>query len=82
MIVEEVILIFFFSKIKIIINQCYYTDILTRTFAASDLEGPCLDRAVRATSAAACSACLSALQNAGLSKFSPLKLTTALNRGA
>jgi len=54
----------------------------TRTFAANDLDGPLLERVFRATSAAACSACLNVVQKVGLSKTSPLKLTVALNRGA
>ena len=54
----------------------------TRTFAANDLDGPLLERVFRATSAAACSACLKVVQKVGLSKTSPLKLTVALNRGA
>lgn len=35
---------------------------LTRTLAVRDLEGPLVERTLRATSAAACSACLSVLQ--------------------
>lgn len=55
---------------------------LTKTLAANALEGPRLESVLRATSAAACSACLKVEQKEGLSKVSPLKLTVALNRGA
>lgn len=34
----------------------------TRTLAVRDLEGPLVDRTLRATSAAACSACLNVVQ--------------------
>lgn len=56
--------------------------ILTRTLAANALEGPLSASVLRATSAAACSACLRVEQKLGLSKVSPLKFTVALNRGA
>jgi hypothetical protein len=55
---------------------------LTRTLAANALEGPLTASVFRATSAAACSACLRVEQKVGLSKVSPLKFTVALNRGA
>jgi len=35
---------------------------LTRTLAVRDLAGPLVDRTLRATSAAACSACLNVVQ--------------------
>lgn len=54
----------------------------TRTFAASDDDGPLFDSSLSATSAAACSASRRVEQKAGLSNVSPLKLTVALNRGA
>ena len=58
------------------------SQLLTRTLAAKALEGPLFARVLRATSAAACSACLKVEQNEGLSNVSPLKLTVALKRGA
>lgn len=54
----------------------------TRTLVAKALEGPLCDSVLRATSAAACSACLKVEQNFGLSKNSPSKFTFTLNRGA
>lgn len=58
------------------------SQLLTRTLAAKALEGPLFARVFKATSAAACSACLRVEKNVGLSKVSPLKLTVALKRGA
>lgn len=55
---------------------------ITRTRAANALEGPLVASVFKATSAAACSACLRVEEKLGLSKVSPLKLTVALNRGA
>ncbi|KAF1892024.1 hypothetical protein Lal_00036376 [Lupinus albus] len=52
------------------------------TLAAKAFEGPRFARVLRATSAAACSACRRVEKNVGLSNVSPLKLTVALKRGA
>lgn len=60
-------------------KRCFWR--LTIILAARELEDPWLEKALRATSAAECSAWRRVERNSGLSKFSPLKLTIALNRG-
>lgn len=70
------------TSLKMTLKMNAFKKILTRTFAAKALDGPRIASVFRATSAAACSACLRVEQKFGLSKVSPLKLTVALKRGA
>lgn len=50
------------SSQKAITLEEWLPEELTRTLAVRDLAGPLVDRTLRATSAAACSACLNVVQ--------------------